>query len=68
MAGEALRAIGGALFGAVTGRQSYFLEVPSAATAAALSVVSFKAVERLGEPYKVTIRLTHPLELDRANT
>ncbi|MBV8156463.1 MAG: type VI secretion system tip protein VgrG, partial [Dyella sp.] len=66
MAGEALRAIGGALFGAVTGRQSYFLEVPSAATAAALSVVSFKAVERLGEPYKVTIRLTHPLELDRA--
>jgi len=66
MAGDALRAIGGALFGAVTGRQSYFLEVPSAATAVALSVVSFEAVERLGEPYKVSIRLTHPLELDRA--
>jgi len=66
MAGDALRAIGGALFGAVTGRQSYFLEVPSAASAVALSVVSFEAVERLGEPYKVTIRLTHPLELDRA--
>jgi len=66
MAGDALRSIGGALFGPVTGRQSYFLEVPAAPSAVALSVVSFEAVERLGEPYKVTIRLTHPLDLDRA--
>ncbi|TPQ40154.1 type VI secretion system Vgr family protein [Cupriavidus pinatubonensis] len=51
----------------ITGRQAYFLEVPSAPTAAALSVVSFKAVERLGEPYVVTVQLTHPLELDRAD-
>ncbi len=52
---------------AMTGRQAYFLEVPSAATAAALSVVSFEAVERLGEPYVVTVQLTHPLELDRSD-
>ncbi|WP_082079616.1 type VI secretion system Vgr family protein [Cupriavidus basilensis] len=49
-----------------TGRQTYFLEVPGAAGAADLSVVSFEAVERLGEPYTVTIQLTHPLVLDRA--
>ncbi|WP_059412283.1 type VI secretion system Vgr family protein [Cupriavidus basilensis] len=49
-----------------TGRQAYFLEVPGTASAAALSVVSFEAVERMGEPYAVTIQLTHPLELDRA--
>jgi type VI secretion system secreted protein VgrG len=28
--------------------------------------VSFEAVERLGDPYRVTVQLTHPLELDRA--
>ncbi|WER50133.1 type VI secretion system tip protein VgrG [Cupriavidus sp. WKF15] len=50
-----------------TGRQVYFLEVPGSATAAALSVVSFEAIERLGEPYRVTVQLTHPLELDRAD-
>ncbi len=48
------------------GRQAYHLDVPRAASAAELSVVSFEAVERLGELYTVTIRLTHPLELDRA--
>ncbi|NUA29740.1 type VI secretion system tip protein VgrG, partial [Cupriavidus basilensis] len=46
--------------------QAYHLDVPRAASAAELSVVSFEAVERLGELYTVTIRLTHPLELDRA--
>ncbi|WP_186426023.1 type VI secretion system Vgr family protein [Cupriavidus metallidurans] len=73
MAGEldGLKASGaGALRNAVamtvTGRQAYFLEVPGTASAAALSVVSFEAVERLGEPYEVRVRLTHPLELDRA--
>ncbi|WP_416051101.1 type VI secretion system Vgr family protein [Cupriavidus basilensis] len=48
------------------GRQAYHLDIPRAASAAELSVVSFEAVERLGELYTVTIRLTHPLELDRA--
>ncbi|BDB26152.1 type VI secretion system tip protein VgrG [Cupriavidus sp. P-10] len=50
-----------------TGRQAYFLEVPGTASAAALSVVSFEAVERMGAPYVVTIQLTHPLALDRAD-
>jgi type VI secretion system secreted protein VgrG len=36
----------------VTGRQAYFLEVPGSVSAAGLSVVSFEAVERLGEPMK----------------
>ncbi len=63
---EELKAIGGDLLKGLTGRQAYFLDVPSAVTSAALSVVSFKAVERLGEPYEVTIQLTHPLELDRS--
>lgn len=48
------------------GRQAYHLEVPGADHAAALSVVSFTATERLGETYVVTVRFTHPLELDRA--
>lgn len=30
-------------------------------------MVSFEAVERIGETYTVTIQLTHPLELDRAD-
>lgn len=53
---------GSALRKGETGRQAYRLEVPGAPSAAALSVVSFKAVERLGEPYVVTVALTHPLE------
>ncbi len=58
---------GGASRKRLTGQQSYFVEVPSSASAAGLSVVSFEAVERMGEPYTVTIQLTHPLELDRAD-
>ncbi|WP_059410626.1 type VI secretion system Vgr family protein [Cupriavidus basilensis] len=50
-----------------TGRQAYHIEVPGTASAAVLSVVSFEAVERMGEPYTVTIQLTHPLVLDRAD-
>jgi len=50
---------------AVTGRQAYHLEVLGAPSALGLSVVSFKAEERLGEPYTVTVKLTHPTELDR---
>jgi type VI secretion system secreted protein VgrG len=62
---EEVKAYGGALAGMLTGRQSYYLEVPGTASAAALSVVSFEAVERLGDPYTVTIKLTHALALDR---
>ncbi|GAB3626082.1 Actin cross-linking toxin VgrG1 [Pandoraea terrae] len=52
-------------FGRLTGRQSYFLDVPSAATAKDLSVVSFEAVERMGQPYRITLTLTHPDALSR---
>jgi type VI secretion system secreted protein VgrG len=65
--GKELRTYGDPLLRGLTGRQAYFLEVPGAGSAAALSVVSFEAVERLGEPYTVTIQLTHPLDLDRAD-
>ena len=51
----------------LTGKQSYFLEVPGGASASGLSVVSFAATERLGEPYCVTIRLTHPVRLTRTD-
>jgi type VI secretion system secreted protein VgrG len=64
---EGLEAYGNALPNRITGQQAYFVDVPGAASAAALSVVSFEAVERLGDPYTVTIRLTHPLALDRAD-
>ncbi|MCA3208114.1 type VI secretion system tip protein VgrG, partial [Cupriavidus sp.] len=50
---------------AIAGRQAYHLEVLGAPSAAGLSVVSFEAVERLGEPYSVKVKLTHPTELDR---
>ncbi|WP_301288212.1 type VI secretion system Vgr family protein [Ralstonia chuxiongensis] len=52
---------------AVTGRQPYRLDVPGTQSAQALSVVSFEAIERLGEPYRITIELTHPDELVRAD-
>jgi type VI secretion system secreted protein VgrG len=51
----------------LTGKQSYFLEVPGSARASGLSLVSFAATERLGEPYCVTIRLTHPIRLTRTD-
>ncbi|TSP10561.1 contractile injection system protein, VgrG/Pvc8 family, partial [Cupriavidus campinensis] len=56
---------GNQLLAQLHGQQSYFLSVPGAANG--LSVVSFKAVERLGDPYEITIQLTHPVELDRAD-
>ncbi|MDT6964214.1 type VI secretion system tip protein VgrG [Cupriavidus sp. SZY C1] len=61
---DGLKALGEGLRRA-TAHQSYFLEVLGAPSAVALSVVSFDAVERLGEPYTVTVRVTHPLPLDR---
>ncbi|RZT36754.1 type VI secretion system Vgr family protein [Cupriavidus agavae] len=50
---------------AVTGRQAYHLEVVGAGHAAETSVVSFEAEERLGEPYRVKVKLTCPGELER---
>jgi type VI secretion system secreted protein VgrG len=51
----------------IAGRQAYFLEVPGAASAAALSVVSFKATEKMGAPSEVIIEVTHPEQLSRAD-
>ncbi|WP_081768777.1 type VI secretion system Vgr family protein [Herbaspirillum sp. RV1423] len=51
----------------LTGQQQYHVIVPGTASAALLSVVSFEAVEKLGEPYRITIQLTHPQELQRAD-
>ncbi|MFJ9531656.1 type VI secretion system Vgr family protein [Herbaspirillum sp. NPDC101396] len=50
----------------ITGEQHYHVTVPGTANAALLSVVSFQAVEALGEPYRIVVQLTHPQELDRA--
>jgi type VI secretion system secreted protein VgrG len=52
---------------AIPGRQAYFLDVPGTDSAAQLSVVSFDATERIGEPNVVHIVLTHPDELTRAD-
>ncbi|MBB3214923.1 type VI secretion system secreted protein VgrG [Herbaspirillum sp. Sphag1AN] len=51
----------------ITGQQQYHVTVRGTASAAFLSVVSFEAVEALGEPYRITITLTHPQELERAD-
>jgi type VI secretion system secreted protein VgrG len=52
---------------AIPGRQAYFLDVPGTDSAAALSVVSFKATEKMGEPTQVTIVLTHLQQLARVD-
>ncbi len=51
----------------VTGRQPYHLDVVGPQNGAVLSVVSFEAVERIGEPYCITIELTHPDDLARTD-
>ncbi|WP_027214406.1 contractile injection system protein, VgrG/Pvc8 family, partial [Burkholderia sp. WSM2232] len=51
----------------MTGQQAYFLDVPGTGSAAALSVVSFEATEKMGEPNEVRIVLTHPQQLARAD-
>jgi len=56
-----------AAWGAVTGRQAYHLEAHGTESALDLSVVSFRTKERIGKPYRVVIRLTHPLTLNRAD-
>ncbi len=62
---DELKSWGDGLPRSVTRLQPYHLKVLGANSAAGLSVVSFEAVERLGEPYSVKIRLTHPMDLDR---
>ncbi|RAR65833.1 type VI secretion system secreted protein VgrG [Paraburkholderia unamae] len=52
---------------AVRGRQAFHLDVPGTEATAALSVVSFKATEKMGEPNIVHIELTHPQQLLRAD-
>jgi type VI secretion system secreted protein VgrG len=52
---------------AIPGRQAFYLEVPGTENAAALSVVSFTATEKMGEPNVVHIELTHPQQLARAD-
>jgi type VI secretion system secreted protein VgrG len=52
---------------AIPGRQAYFLDVPGTDSAAQLSVVSFEATEKMGEPNVVHIVLTHPEQLARAD-
>jgi type VI secretion system secreted protein VgrG len=52
---------------AISAQQSYHVTIPGTSGAALLSVVSFEAVEALGEPYRITVQLTHPQELARAD-
>lgn len=51
----------------ITGRQSYFLKVGGAPETDKLSIFSVHAVERLGEPYRITLELTAKTELARAD-
>ncbi|WP_084636135.1 type VI secretion system Vgr family protein [Burkholderia metallica] len=57
----------GANHEAVTGRQAYFLDVAGSASGRELSVVSFTATERIGDPYRIVIELTHPDSLLRGD-
>lgn len=47
--------------------QAYSLDVPGADNAAMLSVLSFKAIEKMGAPSEVHIEITHPQQLARAD-
>jgi type VI secretion system secreted protein VgrG len=51
----------------ITGRQACFLNVPGTDSAAALSVVSYVATEKMGAPNEVRITLTHPEQLARTD-
>ena len=51
----------------VTGRQAYHLDVPSAANAKDLSVVSYDVSEGMSAPYKITVEVMHPELLSRAD-
>ncbi|WJF92075.1 type VI secretion system tip protein VgrG [Paraburkholderia bonniea] len=46
-----------------TGQQRYFMEVKGPANTrngTGLSIVSFDAIERIGDPYRIDINVTHP--------
>ncbi|RDS79038.1 type VI secretion system tip protein VgrG, partial [Dyella monticola] len=47
--------------------QHYFLDIPSLASAAALSIQTFKVREQLGGLYHITVTLSHPDELARGD-
>jgi type VI secretion system secreted protein VgrG len=51
----------------VTGRQAYHVDVPSAANAKDLSVVSFHLREAMSEYYEAVVQVTHPEQLIRAD-
>jgi type VI secretion system secreted protein VgrG len=56
-----------ARFNAFNSHQPYHLHVPGTVSAALLSVVSFRAIEKLGALYCVNVQLTHPLALSRTD-
>jgi type VI secretion system secreted protein VgrG len=47
--------------------QAYHVDVPSAANAKHISVVSYSAREGMASPYEITIEFTHPELLSRAD-
>lgn len=49
----------------VTGRQSQHLEVPSADSAALLSVTAHHISEKMGEPVVLTVLVSHPRAISR---
>ncbi len=51
----------------MTGRQTYHLDVPSAANAKDISVVSYRAREGMALPYEITIEFTHSELLSRVD-
>jgi len=51
----------------MTGRQAYHVDVPSAANAKDISVISYSAREGMASPYEITIEFTHPELLSRAD-
>ncbi|HEX3637767.1 MAG TPA: type VI secretion system tip protein VgrG [Paraburkholderia sp.] len=50
---------------AITGRQRYLLEVLGTDKDKDISVVSFRAIEKMGQPYRIDIVATHPEQLTR---
>ncbi|HEV7834112.1 MAG TPA: type VI secretion system tip protein VgrG, partial [Caballeronia sp.] len=51
----------------VTSLQAYHVDVPSAANAKDISVVSYSAREGMASPYEIGIEFTHPEPLSRAD-
>ncbi|WP_027212351.1 DUF2345 domain-containing protein [Burkholderia sp. WSM2232] len=52
---------------ALTGRQTYHLNVPATPAARELSVMAFTATERMGAPTEIRIVATHPQQLSRVD-